>query len=43
MDTITSNSPINVAVGPAGRAMAQPMESSLVEAFHQHLTMERNG
>lgn len=27
--------------GPAGRAMAQPMEASLLEGLQQHLTMER--
>lgn len=32
---------ITVATGPAGRAMAQPMESSLVEGLQCHLTMER--
>ncbi|MEB3322971.1 MAG: ferritin, partial [Synechococcaceae cyanobacterium] len=30
-----------VATGPAGRAMAQPMEPSLLEGLLQHLTMER--
>jgi ferritin len=28
-------------VGPAGRAVAQPMEASLIEALQQHLTLER--
>ncbi len=43
MTSITTNS-LNqkVALGPAGRAMAQPMEPTLVEALQHHLTMERN-
>ncbi|MGB5134562.1 MAG: ferritin [Prochlorococcaceae cyanobacterium] len=32
---------ISVSAGPAGRAMAQPMEAALLEALQQHLTMER--
>ncbi len=31
----------NVSVGPAGRALAQPMDPVLLEALQQHLTMER--
>ena len=31
----------NVAVGPAGRALAQPMDPALLDALQQHLTMER--
>jgi ferritin len=40
--TLTSDS-TNVALttGPAGRAVAQAMDSALVEAMQQHLTMER--
>jgi len=30
-----------VPTGPAGRAMAQPMEPALVEALQQHITLER--
>jgi ferritin len=30
-----------VATGPAGRAMAQPMEPDLLEGLKHHLTMER--
>ena len=30
-----------VATGPAGRAMAQPMDGALLEGLQQHLTMER--
>ena len=33
---------LNVQVGPSGRAMAQPMDSSLVDLVYEHLTMERN-
>ncbi len=41
--TSTANSSfLEIATGPAGRAMAQPMDKSLLEAFQQHLTMERN-
>lgn len=31
-----------VAVGPAGRAMAQAMDGGLLEALQQHLNMERS-
>ncbi len=41
MTVSTVNTSHSLAVGPAGRAMAQPMEDSLVEALQQHLTMER--
>jgi ferritin len=37
----TASTSISVAAGPAGRAMAQPMEAALLEALQQHLTMER--
>ena len=37
----TGASTAPVATGPAGRAMAQPMEASLVEALQEHLTLER--
>jgi ferritin len=30
-----------VPTGPAGRAMAQPMDAALLEGLQQHLTMER--
>jgi len=30
-----------VATGPAGRALAQPMDAALVEALQNHLSMER--
>jgi ferritin len=30
-----------IATGPAGRAMAQPMEASLLEGLQEHLTLER--
>ena len=42
MATLTTQSSIDLATGPAGRAIAQPMEASLVDALQQHLTMERN-
>ncbi|MEX1324615.1 MAG: ferritin [Synechococcaceae cyanobacterium] len=37
----TETSTSTVSAGPAGRAMAQPMEAALLEALQQHLTMER--
>ena len=37
-----SSSTFNVSVGPAGRALAEPIDNDLLEAFHKHLTMERN-
>jgi ferritin len=40
-DATQSTAPITVHTGPAGRAMAQPMEAALLEALHEHLTMER--
>ncbi|MEB3352662.1 MAG: ferritin [Cyanobacteriota bacterium] len=36
-----STAAVEVATGPAGRAMAQPMETALVESLQSHLTMER--
>ncbi len=41
MTALTGNTSLSVAKGPSGRAMAEPMEDSLVSAFQQHLTMER--
>jgi ferritin len=35
------SSALQVQTGPAGRAIAQPMEVSLLEALQHHLTMER--
>ena len=35
------SSALQVQTGPAGRAIAQPMEASLLEALQHHLTMER--
>jgi ferritin len=32
---------LTVPAGPAGRAMAQPMEAALLEGLQQHLAMER--
>jgi ferritin len=40
-DATQAPAPITVNTGPAGRAMAQPMDAELVEALQQHLTMER--
>lgn len=37
----SSSSSSPVAIGPAGRAMAQPMDAALLEGLQQHLTMER--
>ena len=42
MTTVSTNASLNVALGPSGRAMAEPMDSSLLEAITHHLTMERN-
>lgn len=39
--TVSSSTPKAVAVGPSGRAIAQPMDPLLLEALQQHLTMER--
>ena len=33
---------LNINTSPAGRAIAQPMDSSLVELLYHHLTTERN-
>ena len=41
MQSATSSS-ISLNLGPSGRAMAEPMDSSLLEAITHHLTMERN-
>lgn len=41
MSLSSLSSSIEVQTGPAGRAVAQPMDTSLVEALQQHLTMER--
>lgn len=41
MTMISDATAVAVATGPAGRAVAQPMEPALVEALQQHLTMER--
>ena len=30
-----------VNLGPSGRAVAQPMDPSLLDNFYDHLTMER--
>lgn len=41
MQAPNTGSASSVATGPAGRAMAQPMEAALLEGLQQHLTMER--
>ena len=41
MSAITSST-LKVNLGPAGRAMSQPMDKDLLEAFLQHLTLERS-
>ncbi len=33
---------LKINTGPSGRAMAQPMDIELLEAFYDHITMERN-
>jgi ferritin len=38
----SSASTVAPITGPAGRAMAQSMETALVETLNQHLTMERS-
>ncbi|WP_320676716.1 ferritin [Prochlorococcus sp. MIT 1300] len=42
MTASTSEFKVKTPLGPSGRAMAQPMDPSLVEAFQLHVTMERN-
>tara|TARA_Y100001968_G_C19258519_1_gene668043 strand:+ start:268 stop:831 length:564 start_codon:yes stop_codon:yes gene_type:complete len=34
--------PIDLITGPSGRAIAQPMDSSLLDGLYEHITMERN-
>ena len=41
MTSSTAKDFISLSTGPAGRAMAHPMDRDLVEAFQQHLTLER--
>ena len=40
--TKTAFSKLNISTSPAGRAIAQPMDSTLVELLYQHVTIERN-
>ncbi len=42
MSSTTNTYSLKVATGPAGRAMAHPMDESLVESLQQHLTLERS-
>lgn len=41
MSLSSVSSSIEVQTGPAGRAVAQPMDSSLLDALQHHLAMER--
>ncbi|WP_320667650.1 ferritin [Prochlorococcus sp. MIT 1307] len=40
--TVTPSNSLKIKTGPAGRAMAEAMQSELVEGLLQHLTMERS-
>lgn len=40
-DATQPTAPITINTGPAGRAVAQPMDAELLAALQQHLTMER--
>tara|TARA_Y100001968_G_scaffold208728_1_gene191831 strand:- start:853 stop:1479 length:627 start_codon:yes stop_codon:yes gene_type:complete len=40
MQSLTSNS-VGLNMGPSGRAIAQPMDVDLLEAFYQHTSLER--
>ncbi len=42
MTTISDRQSTPLITGPSGRAIAQPMEDSLISAFQDHLTFERN-
>jgi len=33
---------LDLLTGPSGRAIAQPMDSTLLEAMYEHISMERN-
>ena len=33
---------LNLRSSPAGRAIAQPMDASLVDMLYEHVTIERN-
>lgn len=39
--TTTASTGSSISTGPAGRAVAQPMEETLIEGLHQHITLER--
>merc|ERR1711990_302115 len=41
MTTSTSQATINIPVGPAGRAMAEPMSAELLDLMEAHLNLER--
>ena len=40
--TQTTFEKFNILSGPSGRAVAQPMDTALVELLYQHVTTERN-
>ena len=40
--SVSTDSSYKITLGPSGRAIAEPMQASLVEALQDHLTMERN-
>jgi len=42
MTSLVSGASASVAVGPAGRAMAQPMDGALLDGLQLHLNMERS-
>ena len=41
MTTSTTQAPITVPTGPAGRAMAEPMSAELLDLMEAHLNLER--
>ena len=41
MDQITRKS-IELNKGPSGRAIAEPMDESLIQALYEHITIERS-
>ncbi len=41
MELLTRHSSLKISTGPSGRAIAEPIESDLLDGLYQHLTMER--
>ncbi len=41
LSSTSAETSTSIPTGPAGRAMAQPMEPALLEGLQQHVTMER--